>query len=187
MARSLEGGIVMIIQMDWSVLHWFQNHRTKFLDTFMPIITRLGNAGIVWFIIIISMFLVPRMRMSAIAGFLAMAIDAVLCNLIVKPLVARPRPFSVQYLTELLINAPKDTSFPSGHTSASFAVTFALCFTGSPFWIPCLVLAILIGVSRMYLYVHYFTDVFIGAALGVVCGAVGSALAVPVFLYLTEL
>ncbi|MEE0955683.1 MAG: phosphatase PAP2 family protein [Eubacterium sp.] len=174
----------MIIQMDWSVLHWFQDHRTKFLDTFMPIITRLGNAGIVWFGIIFFMFFVPRMRMSAVSGFLAIAIDAALCNLIVKPLVDRPRPFSVKDITELLIHAPKDPSFPSGHTSASFAVTFALFFTGSGFWIPCLVLAILIGVSRMYLYVHYFTDVLIGAMIGIVCGAVGSALAVPVYMML---
>ncbi len=70
----------------------------------------------------------------------------------------------------LLIEAPKDFSFPSGHTGASFAAAAALFFVGSRGWIPAAVLAALIGFSRLYLYVHYPTDVLAGALLGIAAG-----------------
>ena len=95
---------------------------------------------------------------------------AYLCNVILKPLAARPRPFEVNMGVRLLIEAPKDFSFPSGHTGASFAAAAALFFVGSRGWIPAAVLAALIGFSRLYLYVHYPTDVLAGALLGIAAG-----------------
>ena len=77
----------------------------------------------------------------------------------------------------LLVKAPTDFSFPSGHTAASFAAAAALLFSKCRGWIPALVLAILIALSRLYLYVHYPTDVLAGVAVGFLCGFLGAILA----------
>ena len=96
--------------------------------------------------------------------------ELLLCNVILKPAAARPRPFEVNMGVRLLIEAPKDFSFPSGHTGASFAAAAALFFAGSRGWIPVGILAVLIGFSRLYLYVHYPSDVLAGALLGIAAG-----------------
>jgi undecaprenyl-diphosphatase len=98
----------------------------------------------------------------------ALALDVLLCNVMLKPLVGRMRPFTVNTGVELLINAPKDFSFPSGHTAASFAAAFALLFVKNKLWIPSMILASLIAFSRLYLYVHYPTDVLAGILLGLI-------------------
>jgi len=83
-----------------------------------------------------------------------------------KPLVGRVRPCTVNPAVELLVACPTDASFPSGHTASSFAAVGALRAAGSRLWLPGLALAVLIAVSRLYLYVHWPTDVLFGALLG---------------------
>ena len=103
--------------------------------------------------------------------------DALLCNLILKPLVARIRPYDVNTAVQLLVSKPVDYSFPSGHTAASFASVVALFMAGErKLWKPALVLAVLIAFSRLYLYVHYPTDVLGGLILGLIAGYLGSRL-----------
>ena len=100
--------------------------------------------------------------------------DVIVCNGILKNLFARTRPFDVNEAVQLLITAPKDFSFPSGHTAASFAAVAALYFTGEKKpWKVSLVLAVLIAFSRMYLYVHYPTDILGGVLVGLGAGAAG--------------
>ena len=106
----------------------------------------------------------------------ALALDVVCCNLLLKPLVARVRPFDANPLVELIVGRPTDWSFPSGHTAASFASTAALYASGEPLWIPAAVLSVLIAFSRLYLYVHYPTDVLAGLVLGTVLGVLGRKL-----------
>ena len=96
--------------------------------------------------------------------------DLLCCNMILKPLIGRVRPFAVNPLVELLVAAPLDASFPSGHTAVSFAAVFALKASGSPLWKPALVLASVIAFSRLYLYVHWPTDVLAGMLLGAALG-----------------
>ena len=96
----------------------------------------------------------------------ALCIDVIVCNGILKNLFARTRPFDVNEAVQLLITAPKDFSFPSGHTAASFAAEKKL-------WKVSLVLAVLIAFSRMYLYVHYPTDILGGVLVGLGAGAAG--------------
>ena len=104
----------------------------------------------------------------------ALALDLVVCNLFLKPLIARPRPCDMNTAMDYLIARPHGWSFPSGHTAASFAAASALWFGGSRLWIPCGILAVLIALSRLYLYVHFPTDVLGGAAVGILCGALGA-------------
>lgn len=87
-----------------------------------------------------------------------------------KPLVARIRPCNVVKNINMLIPIPKDFSFPSGHTAVAFAVTSALCFCKNKIWIPSALLSLLIAFSRMYLYVHYPSDILGGVLLGVLVG-----------------
>ena len=104
----------------------------------------------------------------------ALLVDLVICNGILKPLVHRIRPFDVKTGIELLVKRPIDFSFPSGHTAASFASVMALYLAGEKrLWIPALVLAVLIAFSRLYLYVHYPTDVLGGVVAGLAAGALG--------------
>ena len=91
-----------------------------------------------------------------------------------KPLFARMRPFDVNNAVRLLIPGPGDFSFPSGHTAASFASVAALYFAGErKLWKPALLLAVMIAFSRLYLYVHYPTDILGGVAVGVIAGYTG--------------
>ena len=104
----------------------------------------------------------------------ALVVDVLLCNVILKNLVGRIRPFDVNTSVQLLISKPKDFSFPSGHTAASFASVAALYLAGEKkLWKPALVLAILIAFSRMYLYVHYPTDILGGIIFGILSAWIG--------------
>ena len=103
-----------------------------------------------------------------------MIIDSLLCNVILKNLVARTRPYDVNTGVQLLVSRLHDYSFPSGHTAAAFASVTALYLAGEKkLWKPVLVLACLIGISRLYLYVHYPTDVLGGALAGAISGYLG--------------
>ena len=104
----------------------------------------------------------------------ALIIDLLLCNVLLKNLVARTRPYDVNTGIQLLVAKLRDYSFPSGHTAASFASATALYFAGEKkLWKPALVLACLIAVSRLYLYVHYPTDVLGGVVIGIIAGYLG--------------
>lgn len=112
----------------------------------------------------------------------ALILDAILCNGILKNAFARVRPCDVNPAVDLLISRPEDYSFPSGHTAASFAAVSALFFAGEKkLWKPALLLAVLIAFSRLYLYVHYPTDVLGGIAVGVICGYAGMRLVKQLF------
>lgn len=160
--------------IDFTILDWVQGHlRCGALDVLAPIITYLGEGGVLWILLALVLLWKRETRRAGLAIALGLVVDVVLCNCILKPLVARPRPFSVREVT-LLIAPPTDWSFPSGHTAASFTAAAALWRSGSRLKVPALVLALLIGLSRIYLYVHYPSDVFFGALLGAFCGCAGN-------------
>lgn len=160
--------------MELQILDWIQSIRTPFGDMVMPVITALGDAGIVWLLLAAVLLLLPRTRKSGMIVLAALCVDVILCNGILKNLVGRVRPCDVNTSIQLLIARPDDFSFPSGHTAASFAAVSALYFAGEKrLWKPALVLAVLIAFSRLYLYVHYPTDILGGIAVGAASGYVG--------------
>lgn len=145
------------------------------LNPIMLFITSLGDAGIFWIALSVLLLLIPKTRKLGIVMALALILEALVCNLMLKPLVARVRPYDLNPAVQLLLKAPADYSFPSGHTGASFAAATALFCQKSRLWIPAAILSVLIAFSRMYLYVHYPTDVLAGAALGIITGWLASA------------
>ena len=158
-----------MLDVEFSILDFIQNQfRTPFGDFVMPLISKLGNGGIIWLVLSGLLCVFPKYRKAGVTMLTALALDVLLCNVMLKPLVGRMRPFTVNTGMELLINAPKDFSFPSGHTAASFAAAFALLFVKNKLWIPSMIIASLIAFSRLYLYVHYPTDVLAGILLGLI-------------------
>ena len=159
------------------ILDWMQNHlRCGLLDAVLPAISWTCNHGEVWILLALLLVLRKNSRRQGWAVAAALVLDLVCCNLFLKPLVGRVRPFAMNPAVELLIPPPLDASFPSGHTAASFAAVFALRGSGSPLWKPALAVAILIAFSRLYLYVHWPSDVLGGALLGAFLGwAAGKA------------
>ncbi len=159
---------------EFAVLDWIQaNLRCEALDLLMPFVSALSNHGEIWIILAVLLLLLRRRKQGFSVGT-ALVLDLMACNLLLKPLFSRLRPCAVNDAVELLITAPASGSFPSGHTAASFAAVFALKCSGSPLWKPAAVLACIIAFSRMYLYVHWPSDILGGALLGAAVGWSGA-------------
>ena len=160
--------------MEINILDMIQNLRTPIVDVVVPLITRLGDAGIIWIILTVLLLIIPKTRKTGVIMMAALLVDVLLCNVLIKNLVARTRPFDVNTAVQLLIEKPQDYSFPSGHTAASFASVTALYLAGEKkMWKAALVLAVLIALSRLYLYVHYPTDIIGGVVFGSLSGYLG--------------
>ena len=164
--------------LEFAILDWIQQHlRCDFLDVILPAVSWICNHGEVWIVLAAVLLLRKKERWFGVSVAIALILDLICCNLILKPLVDRVRPFAVNTAVELLTAPPLDASFPSGHTAASFAAVFALKASGSRLWKPALVLAVVIAFSRLYLYVHWPSDVLFGAVLGTALGYAGAWLA----------
>ena len=163
--------------MELAFLDWIQLHlRCGLLDWLMPLVSRLSNHGEIWILLAAVLLLIRRQRLYGLSAAWALTLDLIACNMILKPLIGRVRPFVFRPDLPLLVPPPGDASFPSGHTAAAFAVVFALRFSGSPLWRPVLALAAVTAFSRLYLYVHWPTDVLGGVLLGAAVGWAGAKL-----------
>lgn len=165
---------------DLPVLDWIQsNLQSAFMDFIMPIITLFGDAGIFWIACSVILLLIPKYRKAGLSMGIALLLGLLVCNVTMKPLFARIRPYDYkeQYLDTLiplLVERQHDFSFPSGHTIASFEACTALMLRDKRLGIPATLLAILIAFSRLYLYVHYPTDVIASVILGTCFGFLGT-------------
>ena len=163
-----------MLSYEFAILDWIQaNMRNPIMDLLMPAITALGNSGLIWLLLAGILLLTPKHRRAGAAVLAGLVLEIICCNMVLKPLVARVRPCDVNTAVQLLIARPDDFSFPSGHTGASFAAAAALFADRNRLWIPSLILALLIAFSRLYLYVHYPTDILAGAAIGMMAGWAG--------------
>lgn len=167
---------------DLPILDWIaETLHCDFLDFLMPLITVLGDAGIFWIAVAVILLFLPKYRKIGLGMSAALIIGLLVCNVTLKPLIARPRPYDYQWMhfgksIELLIAKPHDFSFPSGHTLASFEGATVLFIGNKKMGIPAMILACLIAFSRMYLYVHYPTDVLVSVVLGIGFGFLGNYL-----------
>ncbi|MDO4733090.1 MAG: phosphatase PAP2 family protein [Bacillota bacterium] len=157
------------MEFGFQILEMLQCLRSPWLDSLMLFFTSLGNAGILWILLTLGLLIYKPTRCLGLLCGLALLLSLLFCNLLLKPLLQRPRPFSLREM-ELLIAAPKDFSFPSGHAASSFAFAAALYISRPKAGIAALLTAALISFSRIYLQVHFPGDVLAGAVLGVLCG-----------------
>ena len=141
------------------------------LDALMLAATRAGRGAAVWFALAAVALWWPRHRAAAVRAVLLLAVTLGVNDLMVKPLVARTRPFSASLVTARVIQvpAPATTSFPSGHAATSVAGAMALARVWPAARWAMAGLAALIALSRVYVGVHYPTDVVAGALLGAAC------------------
>ena len=144
--------------------------RSGFLDFVMPIITSLGNGGVIWIAIALIFTATKKYRTAGIAVLAALILNLLIGNVILKPLIARVRPCDINTAVQLLIKRPTDYSFPSGHTLSSFAAATVIFCRDKRLGIAAVILASLIAFSRLYLYVHYPTDILGGILIGIPIG-----------------
>ena len=163
--------------MEFAVLHFLQSIRSETLDHLMLFISTLGNVGAIWIALAALLLIISGFRRSGLAVSFALLIDFVTVNLILKPLVGRDRPCDLSVPEDMLLACLSDHSFPSGHTAAAFAAATALFLCHKKAGLLALCLAFLMGFSRLYLFVHYPSDVIAGALLGILFGFVGYRLA----------
>lgn len=156
---------------DFRILDFIrENLSNGFLDFVMPKLTAVGNVGFIWIFIAAAMVISRKYRRNGIELAAGLAGCALVGNLLLKNLVARQRPCWINDTVEMLIAIPKDYSFPSGHTMASFAAAAIILHANRKFGIAAYILAVLIAFSRLYLYVHFPTDVLAGAVIGTLVG-----------------
>lgn len=155
----------MLELLDFYILDLIQNLKCPFLDFLIPRVTALGNGGMIWILMSLIMCINKKYRKTGITVLAALLTGFIICNIIIKPLAARPRPCWIDTSVPILIDVPSDYSFPSGHALSSFIAAFVLLFSGNRFGYAAVVLAALIAFSRLYLYVHFPSDVLGGIFL----------------------
>ncbi len=163
--------------MNWEAefLLFLQEHiRCGFLTVIMKAFTYMGNYGILWYVLCLALTVNKKTRKLGIMCWAVLLLNFLICNVLIKGNVGRTRPFEAIDGLTYLIGKPVDSSFPSGHTSSAFslATVIALFVSRDKRWIGILslVTAAMIGFSRLYLGVHYPTDVICGMILGIIFG-----------------
>ena len=152
--------------MDLDILLWIQQFLVNdFLSPFMVFYTHLGEVGILWLVIIFGLLVNRKTRVLGILCAISLITEFVINDLILKNIIARNRPF-IDYPFDLLIKIPSSYSMPSGHSASSFAVAMVFAFRKEKGSLLMILLASLMAFSRLYLFVHYPSDVIVGIALG---------------------
>ena len=156
---NLDGGFLLFLQ---------ESVRNPILDSIMIFITSLGNGGMIWIAATILLLIPKKTRKAGVMSAVALLGSLIINNNIVKNIVQRPRPFVTFTDLQIIIPTPSEFSFPSGHTSSSFAAA-AVFYRHLPkkLGLPAVILAGLIGFSRLYVGVHYPTDVIAGVLMGI--------------------
>ena len=165
--------IDFIYTVDYAVLNFIQNYiANPVLDVIMSLYTHLGDHGLFMIAVACVLMIFKKTRKIGITMGVALFIGTLTTNVVIKPLVGRIRPYDnsawnpLLSAADLLIEAPDDPSFPSGHTTAAFETAVALLFYKKKWGIGALFAAAVLAFSRLYVYVHYLSDVLAGALIG---------------------
>lgn len=158
-----------LLNLDCNILLFIQEFiRNPLLTPLVRAVTTLGNAGMIWILLTLVMLLIPKTRKVGCMMSVALIGTLLVNNIVLKNLIARTRPYEVIEGLTYLVPKPGEYSFPSGHAGSSFAAAWVM-FRRLPkrYGVPALVLAILIAFSRLYVGVHYPSDVLFGAVDGI--------------------
>lgn len=156
-----------VAEMEFDILYALQSIHTGPLDFVMTTVSKMGDAGFVWIIMALALMLSRKSRSCGFLMLVSMAICLLFGNLFLKNLIARERPCWIDPSVQLLLANPTDYSFPSGHTMHGFTAATMIFLHNRRAGIAALILAAVIAFSRMYLFVHFPTDILGGAIIGV--------------------
>lgn len=161
----------LFARADKYVLNTVTGLHSRTNNIIVHLITMMGNAGVFWWILSVPFFVSKSYRYVGLNILMSMFVALMVGEVLIKNIVGRTRPSELLEQDELIIRSPKHSSFPSGHTGTSISVAVGLMINCTYiFWLPALVIASLISFSRVYLRVHYFSDVCGGVVVGTVCG-----------------
>lgn len=169
------------LNFDLKIFEWIQTiNSNAFLTPVLKIITTLGEGGIIFILMGLILLVTKKYRKIGFAMLVALVVMVVCNDFILKELFARPRPFNLEYdwWNEIykypeIVSRPDSWSFPSGHTSSAFAAAVAVLWYNRKIGIPTFIFAAIMGFSRIYVQVHYPSDVIAGAIVGIIYGMIG--------------
>lgn len=170
--------------MDWEfyILDFIHKKLSNpIMDVLMKFVSFLGSFGIIWIVLTIILFCTKNHRLLGRSMAVNLAVNLVACNFIIKPIVARLRPFEFNQSINLLVSAPIDSSFPSGHTLFAFAAATIIFIYNKKVGLLMYLFACTMAFSRLYLYVHFPTDVAFGAFLGIILAIISHFLEKLIF------
>lgn len=151
--------MALIQNIDWSILQWIHTvMQCPFMDFLMPKVSLLGDVGAIWLITAAGL-LFTKYKRYGIMIILGIFLGFLIGNLAVKPIVARLRPCWQDISFPMIVKMEYDFSFPSGHALASFIAAMILTIANRKFGYIAVPLAVLIAFSRMYLYLHFPSDI----------------------------
>lgn len=158
--------------MDFSILYAIQKWHTPWLDQAILALTQaVGSNGQIWLVIGLILCIFKKTRRCGAAVLLSYVFVLLTGQMILKDLIARPRPCQIDRTVALLVGCPNSYSCPSTHAAWSFAGATAIFIHYKKWGGVALAAAVVIAFSRLYLFVHFPTDVLFGAVLGAACGA----------------
>lgn len=162
-----------MIELELSILDGIQSvFKSPIFDALMPWITKLGDHGIIPILFCAILIVIPKTRRFGLILATGMILCFLIVNVSLKPVIARARPYTYNDFP-LLITAPTDYSFPSGHSAIFATMTAGLYYARSRFTSVMMITAALVVFSRLYLYVHFPSDVLAGIIIGWICGYLG--------------
>lgn len=158
---------LLLWKFDFEILFFIKDHvRNSFLDVIVPFYTNLGDDGIIWIAVGLIMLIPKKTRKCGIMVLAALLVMLVVNNIILKNLIARPRPCATYPELVELVHIPTSYSFPSGHTVSAMAVAFTILTQHKKLGIVAVIMAFLMALSRLYVGVHFPTDVYGGIIVG---------------------
>lgn len=182
------------LHFDLSVFEWVQTIQTPILSAILKVITTLGEGGIIFILLALILLFTKKYRKAGFAMIVALGVMVICNNLILKEILARPRPFNLTfdwwnevYKFPDIVSRPDSYSFPSGHTSSAFAAAIALVWYDKKIGIPTTIFAFIMGFSRIYVEVHYCTDVIAGMLVGIIYAIIGILIAKWLYPYFEKI